>query len=140
MLSPSVALRMAAAVCVATLFPGCCPDPHVVLLDKTDTLQCCGDTRQYEVSQGDNTFPLDINVSLSGERNPTARFSVVIAQCESHGPADCAAVTDRTLGSAGARVSVSGRGIQLRIVVSNDSATPVVSKLSVTQERMCYGI
>jgi hypothetical protein len=137
MLTPTCALRMAVAVCVAVLFAGCydCTYDFRVLLDRTDTIRCCGDAREYDVSQ-DIMKPVEVNLSLSGAPTPTAKLRVVIRRCESQGPSDCAPVADQTVSVAGS-ASVSGRNIQLHIIVSNDATVPVVSRLVVKQGSDC---
>jgi hypothetical protein len=120
------------------------------LLSVSDTLQCCGDAKHYEVAQADNASAMDIALQAAAATNggPIAglTLSVAIGHCEAARQEDCTPVADQTTPSKAAgdyavaseaTASVSGRNIRLVITVTNNQSIAGKLYLDVTQGKTC---
>jgi hypothetical protein len=125
------------------------PDQHLLTVSG-ERLQCCGDSRHYDVAQATNDSAVDIVLQAAAAMNggPIAglRLSVAISHCEPARQGDCSPVADRTTPSKAAgdyavaseaTASVSGHNIRLAITVTNEKEIPGKLYLDVTQGTTC---
>jgi hypothetical protein len=115
----------------------------------SEAINCCGDSKQYAVTQNSNDIAVAISLQAAATTNAgpitRLRLSVAIVNCEAAGPGDCAPVADQTtpnkaageIGQPGFMASqalarVSGRNIRLVLTVTNDQSTPSAFYLNVS--------
>lgn len=150
------------ALCALAGCSPCKSSLRTLMSDNARVIQCCGDSRQYEVVQADNGSPVDLYIQVGsatpggpipGRDMPRGiRLTVVIEHCDAKGAGDCAPLPDRTVtaipgGLSGhssgpvneLQESASGQNIRLALTVTDDADQPGDFYLHVTQGHDCPG-